>query len=71
MPARSLVYANCNTRVGFNNGFYLLTVDQPWEASDPLVKKFPHLFDKQPTEVRTSGVKVEQATRAPGEKRAR
>lgn len=71
MPPRPLVYANCNTRVGFNGGFYLLTIDQPWDSSDPLVKKFPQLFDKQPSKVRTSGAKVEQATKAPGEKRAR
>mgnify|MGYP006304929069 CR=1 FL=1 len=68
MPPRPLVYANCNTRVGFEGSFYVLKADQPWDAGDPLVKKFPHLFDKQPTRV---GRSVEQATKAPGEKRAR
>lgn len=71
MPARAIVYANTNTRVGHNGRRFTLTIDQPWDANDPLVKRFPALFSKQPTTVATSAPVVEQATRAPGEKRVR
>jgi len=72
MPARAVVYSNTNTRLGFNGRRFTLTVDQPWDASDPLVKARPELFTKQPTVVAsTVEPKVEQATRAPGEKRTR
>jgi len=70
MPARAVVYANVNTRIGFNGRRFTLKVDQPWEASDPLVKAHPSLFTKQPSNVqRSTAGKVEQATAAPGEKR--
>ncbi len=46
---------------------------EAWDASDPLVKERPDLFDAEPRAVRTtrtdSGV-VEQATARPGEKRS-
>lgn len=71
MPARAVVYANCNTRVGSAGGFYTLSVDQPWDANDPLVRQFPALFSKQPTKIATSRPVVEQATKAPGETRGR
>ena len=40
---------------------------EPIRASDPAVKKWPHLFG----EIRFMHDKVEQATAAPGEKRAK
>jgi len=71
MPAQAIVYANTTTRVGYAGRRFSLYVNQPWDATDPLVKQFPALFSKQPTNVATSTPTVEQATRAPGEKRAR
>lgn len=52
-----------------------LTKDDPWRSDDPVVKAAPHFFTDEPSQVFTSTPKVsapvvEQATAAPGEKRA-
>ena len=52
-----------------------LTANEPWAANDPLVLARPGLFVPTPTVVRrtvaaSAPVKVEKATKAPGEKRA-
>lgn len=52
-----------------------LTANEPWAANDPLVLARPGLFVATPTVVRrtvaaSAPVKVEKATKAPGEKRA-
>lgn len=73
MPARAVVYAAANTRIGHEGRRFTLQIDQPWAADDPLVKARPDLFSKQPTEIHTSATAaaVETATAAPGEKRRR
>jgi len=49
-----------------------LTANEPWAANDPLVLARPGLFVSVPNLVRrtaTEVVKIEKATKAPGEKR--
>ena len=46
---------------------------EPWAAGDPFVKAFPDLFGVQPERIRRTvpfQPPVEQASKAPGEKRA-
>lgn len=52
-----------------------LTVNEPWAANDPLVLARPGLFVSVPSGIRRTApapapVKIEKATKAPGEKRA-
>lgn len=44
-------------------------IDEPWLASDPVVKEMPHLFNEHPFDPRGTVAPVETATAAPGEKR--
>jgi len=44
-------------------------LDEPWLASDPVVKELPHLFADEPADPRGTVAPVEQATAAPGEVR--
>jgi len=49
-----------------------LTANEPWAANDPLVLARPGLFVSVPNLVRRTApevVKIEKATKAPGEKR--
>lgn len=49
-----------------------LTANEPWAANDPLVLARPGLFVSVPNLVRRTApevVKVEKATKAPGERR--
>ena len=53
-----------------------LTKDDPWRSDDPVVKAAPQFFVDEPSKVQSSlapasAPVVEQATAAPGEKRAR
>lgn len=67
-----VVYANTTTTISEGPGFVTLTKGEPWDASDPIVKRHPDCFSDQPTRVQTSRrgwTDVEQATAAPGEKR--
>ena len=69
-----IVYAKSSTAVGGpHGGVWRLTPGQPWSADDPVVKANPNAFTELPERVMTSRgeVLVEQATAAPGEKRAR
>jgi hypothetical protein len=52
-----------------------LTANEPWAANDPLVLARPGLFVAVPPSIRRTVaappvIKVEKATKAPGEKRA-
>jgi len=50
-----------------------LTANEPWAANDPLVLARPGLFVSVPNLVRRTApevVKIEKATKAPGERRA-
>lgn len=53
-----------------------LTLDDPWRDDDPVVKAAPQFFNDEPSNVQTSlgrqstEAPVEQATAAPGERRA-
>ena len=47
-----------------------LSRDQVWDAGDPIVKKRPDLFSDKPRHAHNTVGDVEQATAAPGEKRA-
>jgi hypothetical protein len=43
---------------------------EAWDANDPVVRLFPHLFSDDPAHLRrTTEMVVEQATAAPGERR--
>jgi len=49
-----------------------LVANEPWAANDPLVLARPGLFVSVPSVVRRTApelVKIEKATKAPGEKR--
>ena len=49
-----------------------LVANEPWAANDPLVLARPGLFVSVPSMVRRTApelVKIEKATKAPGEKR--
>lgn len=69
-------YATTTCVVPFQGLRVTLTAGEAWDAEDPLVRSHPTLFSDQPTAVRGTGPSgvterpVEQATAAPGEKRA-
>lgn len=57
--------------VRYNGGRVHLKPSQQWDADDPFVKARPELFRSGTTVTHSAGFEpVEQATRAPGEKRA-
>ena len=60
-------YANTTGTVYEGGKRLALSVDDIWEATDPFVKARPDLFNDAPTFVNST---VEQATAAPGGKRA-
>lgn len=66
-----VVYANQTCHL-IDRGI-MVVAGEAWDASDPLVRERPDLFDASPRTVRTTrtdlGV-IEQATARPGEKRA-
>jgi hypothetical protein len=70
------VYALASCSITNDGGeTFRLYRGEPWDADDPLVKSRPQFFSKKPVVVRTSmnpgfAEYVEQATAAPGEKRA-
>ena len=73
-----LVFAASTCTTADSNGVLVrLIVNEPWAANDPLVLARPALFVAVPPLVRrtvaiaaSAPVKVEKATKAPGEKRA-
>lgn len=67
-----IVYANSSCLVLFDGGRYQIRKNDPWDASDPLVKAHPTLFRGDPVKLNSSTRfirGVEQATAAPGEGR--
>lgn len=71
------VYATTSCVVGWNGTRVRLEKGQTWQADDPFVKDRPEFFATSPTVVIGSRgpqqdvvAPVEQATNAPGEKRA-
>lgn len=66
------VFATSTCVLGFRGGKVQLHLGDPWPADDPFVKANPTMFASDPPAavVRRSGG-VEQATAAPGERRAR
>lgn len=80
MPARKkpdIVFARATTLV-FTPQRCNVVVGQAWHAAHPIVAAHPDLFSDEPPEIlprgweppSTTEPKVEQATKAPGEKRA-
>lgn len=67
----SYVYPNCIAVVAYNGGRIHLRPDQQWDADDPFVRARPEFFTATAAAVTHSpGYEpVEQATRAPGERR--
>ena len=69
-----LVFAASTCTTADSQGMIVrLTANEPWAANDPLVLARPGLFVSVPSAVRRSApapVKIEKATKAPGEKRA-
>lgn len=76
MPAKpKIVFARATTSVRAPGSKYPTSVhvNEPWYAEHPLVLANPDLFADQPAEILPRGWSppvVEQATAAPGEKRA-
>lgn len=67
------VYPNCVTVVQYDGGRVRLNPDQKWDSEDPFVKARPEFFAAEPAvTAHSAGFEpvVEQATRAPGEKRS-
>ncbi len=69
-----LVFAASTCTTADSQGMIVrLTANEPWAANDPLVLARPGLFVSVPNVVRRTApaaVKIEKATKAPGEKRA-
>lgn len=68
----AIAYANATCSVRHNGSVVRLAVGQPWAADDPFVAARPDLFSDEPEFVHrtaATGVVVEQATSAPGERR--
>ena len=69
-----LVFAASDCVTADSQGLIVrLTANEPWAANDPLVLARPGLFVSVPNLVRRTApaaVKIEKATKAPGEKRA-
>lgn len=67
--AHDVVYAvnDCVTRHPETGMIIRLRRYEPWMRAHPLVKARPHLFIDDPA---APAIAVEQATRAPGEKRS-
>ena len=69
-----LVFAASTCTTADSQGLIVrLTANEPWAANDPLVLARPGLFVSVPNVVRRTApevVKIEKATKAPGEKRA-
>lgn len=61
----AVVYPKTNLVVAWSGGKNRLRTDQPWDKKSKLVKERPDLFRSTPRQV----YGVEQATRAPGERR--
>ena len=76
MPPKNYVFAIDTIIVAHGGVRVTLHAGEAWAADDALVVARPELFAKNPTTVRQFGgggvteVPVEQATSAPGEKRA-
>lgn len=73
-----IVFASTAATLAHQGNRYRISPGEPWDADDPLVKRYPSMFVAAPSHVRTSGpgdykpvdeTPVERATRAPGEKR--
>ncbi len=67
MPYR---FARSTTFINVNGVEIKLIEGRAYDADDQAVLQFPHLFSDTPTVYSSYGVVVEQATAAPGEKRA-
>lgn len=71
----TVVFARTTTAIGFAGGVVQLSTNEVWDATDPLVKEHPELFDKTPQRMRTTTDPkhrerpVERAVQAPGQKR--
>jgi hypothetical protein len=69
----SYVYPNCVAVVQYEGGRVRLNPEQRWDSDDPFVKARPGFFSSESVATaHSAGFEpgVEQATRAPGEKRS-
>ncbi len=64
------VFARADEIVLVNAVEVQLVAGRAYAADDPAVKVYPHLFAASPVVYSSDGAVVEQATAAPGEKRA-
>jgi hypothetical protein len=60
-----------NAVVGFDGGTVALRRGEAWDDKHPVVLAHPHLFSDKPPPEHRANPKIEQATAAPGERRAR
>lgn len=65
-----LVYAKSTASVGWEGGRVRLTAGDVWDGNDPFVRANPSMFTDTPLKVHRTAAPVEQASAAPGEKRA-
>lgn len=68
----AIVYPTMDAVVRWSGGAQKVAPDQPWDDRAQLVQERPELFGPKPGRVYgvPPGEDIEQATRAPGEKRA-
>ena len=63
-------FARTTASVGHDGHLVRIVEDDAWLADDPFVKAHPDLFADTPRNLFTLNGRVEQATAAPGERRA-
>jgi hypothetical protein len=69
-PAMKVVFARTTCTVTRPSGPPVtIHIGEIWAADDPFVRERPELFQAEPLAARRT-VEVEQATRAPGERRS-
>lgn len=66
----NVVFAKTGTSMRWAGGIVRLSEGAVWAADDPFVRAHPEMFADAPSKVNRTVPVVEQATKAPGEKRA-
>jgi hypothetical protein len=64
-----IVFAASTSVLRWGAGSITVRRGDPWDADDPLVKRYPTSFVDDPSFIHRTTVCVEQATAAPGEVR--
>lgn len=71
MPKQEYVYGRTEAVAYTEKGVRVVVhIDQPWLATDPVVKELRHLFADEPFDPRGTVAPIERATAEPGERRS-